>query len=501
MPSVKRSVTRLESLSRPRLGLLLLTLFAAVHGLYWGMGVRFDATPIGVYFQHLDPALLRTRLLESLWYLHSQPPLFNAYLGLGLKLFPQRFALAFQVSYLLMGLALYFSLFALMRRVGISRGLALLLSTWFLASPSFILYEHWLFYTLPVALLVTLSALLLSEVVTREGRRALHAFFWTLLLLCALRSLYHLAYFLAALGALLLLKRHLWQRVALAALLPLLLLTGLYVKNLVLFGQFSTSSWLGMNLTGVTLRALSQEEVDRLVDEGKLSPVARVHRYSPFEDYPEEYLRVPPRFAGIPALANRTKANGIQNYNHYGMLTLSQAYLKDDLWIARHRPGALLIGWTNAWLSHLRASSDYVLLERNLEKIPWPLRIYDYLCYGKIPNYEAHFGRFPIYFSSFRPPRLYLFLILGLPWLWWRGLTLARKGDPRLTLTSPQRQLLYWACANILYVALVANFVEVGENHRFRFNTDPLTVMLLGLVLQAWWASRTSPTRAAVAGK
>jgi hypothetical protein len=33
-------------------------------------------------------------------------------------------------------------------------------------------------------------------------------------------------------------------------------------------------------------------------------------------------------------------------------------------------------------------------------------------------------------------------------------------------------------------VALVGNISEAGENHRFRFATDPLSAVLLGLVVE-----------------
>ena len=43
---------------------------------------------------------------------------------------------------------------------------------------------------------------------------------------------------------------------------------------------------------------------------------------------------------------------------------------------------------------------------------------------------------------------------------------------------------MLYACFNIMFVAFVWNSVEVTENHRFRFATDPLYVLLLGLALQ-----------------
>ena len=39
--------------------------------------------------QYLDPLLLKSDLLKSLFYLHSQPPIFNLFLGIVLKLSQQ----------------------------------------------------------------------------------------------------------------------------------------------------------------------------------------------------------------------------------------------------------------------------------------------------------------------------------------------------------------------------------------------------------------------------
>ncbi len=48
-------------------------------------GGSYIASPLDSAKQFLDPALLQHDLLSSLWYLHSQPPLFNLFLGLVLK--------------------------------------------------------------------------------------------------------------------------------------------------------------------------------------------------------------------------------------------------------------------------------------------------------------------------------------------------------------------------------------------------------------------------------
>lgn len=77
--------------------------------------------------------------------------------------------------------------------MGVNRPLAFVISTAFMASPSFIKYEHWLFYTLPVTALLTLSGLLLLEF--QDRRRFWHGFwlFFSLFLLAGIRSLFHIS--------------------------------------------------------------------------------------------------------------------------------------------------------------------------------------------------------------------------------------------------------------------------------------------------------------------
>jgi len=70
---------------------LLLALFVVSRIVYYLLGVRFDARPILNFFQFIDPELLKHRLLESLYYLHVQPPGFNLYTGIVLKLFPDAY--------------------------------------------------------------------------------------------------------------------------------------------------------------------------------------------------------------------------------------------------------------------------------------------------------------------------------------------------------------------------------------------------------------------------
>ena len=482
-PMVQGWAARIEALSSRRLVLLLIGLFALAHSTYYLLGVRFDdlSLPFGVHV--LDPEFLRHRLAESLFYLHSQPPLFNLFLGLIVKLFPGHELVAFQFCYLAAGLALYLVLFALLRSLALSRALALGLSTWFMVSPSFVLYEHWLFYTLPMAALLALSALLFHRVIDQARAWQAAAFFSVLLLICLLHSMFHLLYYAFVTGALLLLRRSSRRCILLAGGVPFLLLLSLYVKNSVLFHQFTTSSWFGMSLYSITARAMPLEERRQLVAEGELSPLVLIRRLSPLSAYPRRYLQVP-GFENVPALRQVVKSTGANNYNHLAYIALSKEYLRDDLWVILHRPRAYLVGLLNAWLCYFRSSSDYPLLYGNLRRIVPVNCLYDYLFYGKVPFYRVHSSRVQIYYAPFAEPRLYVFLLAGLPALVIYGLRAGLRRDAGSPLSASQRLLVLYACFNIMFVAFVWNSVEVTENHRFRFATDPLYVLLLGLALQ-----------------
>jgi len=124
------------------------------------------------------------------------------------------------------------------------------------------------------------------------------------------------------------------------------------------------------------------------------------------------------------------------------------------LYVVRHYPQYLLAGWLNAWLCYFRSGSNYPHLYGNLSKIVAMNVLYEYLCYGKVPRYRVHLGAIPIYYAGpNREPRLYVFLLIGLPLLVVYGMRLALRGRAgELRLETSQQALLLYLCANIIYV-------------------------------------------------
>ena len=66
----------------------------------------------------------------------------------------------------------------------------------------------------------------------------------------------------------------------------------------------------------------------------------------------------------------------------------------------------------------------------------------------------------------------------------------------RSGLDRGQRVLIVYLCFNIVYVAFVGNAFEMGENNRFRFVTDPMHIVLLGLFVHRVVMPRVSALRA-----
>ena len=485
---LQRHSRALDSLTRGQLALGLGALFVLSRlGYYWGLGVRFNDYPLRVYWQFLAPRLLRTRLLESLLYLHSQPPLFNLYLGAVLKLGGPRPAPLLHAVSLACGLGVLLVSFSLMRRLGVSRGLAAVLSLWLVTSPAFVAYENWLFYSLPMALLLAASALLLEGFLRRGGALRGLGFFFLLFLIGATRSVFHLAWFLLVLAGLLAVRRPPRCAVLRAAALPLLLLVALYAKNLALFGSFSSSSWLGMNLARLTVEELAPEERERLIASGRLSELSRVPAFGRPSQYPPELSEPDPRFAGVPAVSWLDKLTEAANYNHLGYARVSRLYLGDALWVLRHRPATYLRGVGKAWEIYFRSASSLKFLGvENRRRLATAFDVYDYVFFGRVP--WVGFPRTELGEADFSGAR-YLALWVGLPLVLGFGVAaaLGRVG----ALGREGRVVVGYLCFNIAWVALVGNLLELGENNRFRFETDPLSLVLLGLLLETWASTRS----------
>lgn len=451
--------------------------FAAVHALYFIAGVRFDRGTLVEVMHFLDAELLRDRLLESVWYLHIQPPLLNLFTGLILKVTPES-ALLFHAIFLACGFLLYWNVFVLQVKLGVGRPLAAALATAFMASPSFILWEHYLLYTMPIAALLSGAALCLLHYLEGQAAPWLAGYFGCVVVLCGIASMFHLAYFLLALGGALFFARARWRQVLAVALLPFCLVFGFYLKNFLVFGEFNVCTFAEKNLWIMTAGNMPWDEKTALVEAGKLSELSLVNRWASLDAYPDHFKVVPDHFAGIPALAATHKANGSVNYNHYGYIANCDVYGADAKYVLRNHPWHFVVAAGQSWYRYFKSSSDLPVSPQNQDTMRPAIAFYDYAVYGKSPVDLS--GWLRIVEKTGSPP--YFFLLLGLPLVWGYGLWRAARPGAR-GFSTPQRAVVLFLVLNIAYVAILGCSLDYLETARYRFTTDGLSVVLLGMLL------------------
>jgi hypothetical protein len=450
---------------------------------YYLLGVRFDARPIQHYFQFIDPYLLTHRLLESMLYLHVQPPGWNLYTGIGLKLFPQSYAAAFHAVHLALGLATCWLIFYLMRALAVHRRIAFALAAWFTISPAVVLFENFMLYEYMVSFLLVAAAAALWRSTVKDSTPRLTLFFLLLLALVLFRNFFHLLYFIAILGALVYFSRH-RRRVLLAAALPLSIILALYAKNWILFGSFSGSTWLGMSMDTISSHQLTSAEVHDLVARRVISPVSLFDVGTALALY-QPYIQMPAR-TGIPVLDDCATSTGAVNFNCLAFREVQRAYIHDGIALLRNYPVVYLRSSEAAWFSYFLPASDFPFFELNRPRIFGIDRFWNALFFGQLKDagdrkelrrLAAEHGPASLL------PHTGIFLMIGLPALWIFGAAYLVRGMRRRTLSRQSAILIAFLLFNIIYLTALVNLLSSFENNRYRFSFDAFYVVLLGLAI------------------
>jgi hypothetical protein len=399
----------------------------------------------------LDERLLREDLGRSLFYLHAQPPLFNAFIALVLKL-PGDVARNIQWLNWGEGLALAALSFALAVQLGVLRAVALAFAAAGMLNPNTMWMESAVYYGLPVAVLLAASALALHRALARDAL-PWFAVFGSLITVVALsRAQFTLPWCVAAsaFGAACLAGKAppgRRRRIFWIAAAPCVVLGAYQAKQVALFGQWTSSSWLGFNLTAMT-GGMGAEKEEALA-HGEVSALVKVPRYSPPSVY-RAYFRVPK--TGIPALDEDFKSGGSVNQNNLVYLPASRLYLRDALRLIVKAPHKYAGNVLNAVYVASGIQNDmYFLPPRQfLQRWGW-LRV------------AAPFVGFPV-------------LVAALVWGF-------RRARPASGLSRPARLTVIFLAANVLYVLAVGCLLEKSETVLYRVQVDAYLYALLGLAV------------------
>ncbi len=467
---------------RQRLGLLAVVAVGLVARVaYWAAGVRFSVEPLDYYIQYIDPELLRHDLLRSLFYLRDQPPGFNAFLGVVVKLFPVHFAWAFGAAYFAFGVAFAVALYSLMVRLGVRVWLAVLVTILFLDSPIAILYENWLFYTFHVAVILCGCALFLHRWLAGGRFGDALGFFALLALGVYWRNLLHPLWMLAVVAALFVVERARRPQLARAAAAPLLAVVALLVKHYVVFhAPFQGRPMQQMNLAAMTAMRIPEAERARLVADHTLviSDVPIVAGPSVFR----RYVPPPPK-TGVPVLDQEYKpGSGFPNWNASIYVPIGELYGKDARWALVHRPRYYLQGVGENVARYVLPSdqSDPFNTRRYANR----LRLQPLLTWwNRLLSWQAGPNRTPwAHVVAF--PLLLVFALVVVVRKWRR--------DRAAALT------VAFALYSTLWVSAATLLLSYGDHNRYRFKVSAFYCLFLALAVERalcrWRPQRTNMT-------
>ncbi len=429
----------------------------------------------------IDPALMRTDLLRSIWYLHMQPPGYNFAVGLIVKLFPEHYGAALWITQIATGAAIAVCLFQLIWRLGVPALWACILSSIFIVSPACALFENDATYEYPVLLLLLLSALTLARFCETLATRWSLAFFACLLALGLIRNTFHVVYLLAiALGLLWFLPAG--RRAILLGVIPAALITGgFYAKNWFLFGRFVSSTWTGM-ATGVTTSSqLTDDEAEALVERGIVSPFATIDPFSDLSEY-DPYIHRPPK-TGIPILDQDVTSTGHPNFNNLAYLPIHDRYLRDSIAILRHYPIAYERSLANAWFSYFLPASDLAYFNYAPPRVKAWEHFFNAVVFGQLRQTKDRETFIQLEadghtFSCVLYVGVFLIVLLPAAFLWGSAQLLFARLRGRWT--QAQLALLAFLLFTIVFVTLVSTLLSTYEGNRYRFPLDGFFVALVG---------------------
>jgi hypothetical protein len=239
----------------------------------------------------------------------------------------------------------------------------------------------------------------------------------------------------------------------------------LVVKNAVLFGTFTTSSWLGMNLARMTTFQLADDVRHSEIRSGELSAYASIGAFSKLDAYPE----VSAKPTGIAVLDLRNKSDGTTNYNNIRYVAIAGAYLSDAVRTAIFHPTAYACGMMRALGCFLGPLKDLDHVNKSARLGIW----------NGIYNLLLAPTALPWWPRDRDCVNISLTILAGLPII----LALVSIRLMRATEWGPAETTVAFMLMAIAYTTLTGTIFDFGENARFRSVIDPLVIILLGSLI------------------
>jgi len=280
----------------------------------------------------LDRDYLDRYLLNSMLYLHSQPPLFNFFTALILRaawLFGTTPSVVAEIIYLLVGWAILLAIFEIGCLLTKRPTLSLIAPALVLINPGFAFFQFDYSYEFPLQLISSLVVLYSFKYIENGAPKTLLVYVVYISILSLTKSLFHPSLVIFLFLVLIFFRRMLKRPCSVrtectASLLLILLITAWPLKNWLVFNHFTYSSWTGFNLI-VRLPEVRHPVFEIYETRGIVGPriQSKVDKFVP--------LRLSDDLSILKA-AHKPSAGGL-NWNHLiAMFTKQRQYKMGIQW-------------------------------------------------------------------------------------------------------------------------------------------------------------------------
>ena len=428
------------------------------------------------FYQVLPSDLLQTKFLESIWNLHSQPPLFNVYGAILMKLQPDGFLQLLHYTNILLGGLITGFVYRMTLVTTHNNRISILSALAIAFYPTLILYEAYILYTLFVTFLISTSVFFLSRFEESNQKLFLLAMVFSINLVILTRSIFHLFILIPILILVTILKKHHWKILLLSAFAISLLAIVWYGKNSAKFDFFGASSWYGLNLWRIAYRGYSDTELRDLVNQDIIDEwVVETEVFRPPSDY---------AIYGFDK-SSEIEALNRDDYNNINYIDISRGYYRNAVNLIKYSPKRYLNNVATAYTRFTSPSSRNDHLFLNAESIRTFEAIVSQGIQGQFFMEIAGLNTFYSFFTFLIPLSVFVYIVLFLNAFRVRkkSFTNAIRNDP--TMVMILLIIIYMTFASILF--------ELGENTRFKFLIEPvfwvfvvtITYRLLGRISRA----------------
>ncbi len=430
--------------------------------------IEFQFNSIYSYWQYLHIETLKNNLLPGVWYNHTQPPLFNLILGTILKIFGNESQLAFSFLFKTISLLNAILLYLIVNKIVAQKTVSILISLFYILSPAAIVYETEIFYTTTITLLFLIFFYFLLKLKEKIIIINIIGVFAPILFACLTRSMYHIVFFIVISTIIIAYFRksvHI-RKIIITASIFIILISSWYLKNYYFFSTFSSSSWIGMNLSRNVFHDIQIKDSSKITS---LEPFQKISAYNKFikNSSVNKFRNLNDR-----DLICEFKNDSFINLNHIDYIEVSKLYLAESKnQIVKH-PIDYIKNTLTSSILFFAPGTTYSLLKEQTNK----LKYYDIIYSFNLTHFAKNKLQRRIALLISALPKFILYLSVFL-WLF------------RITLKKKNISLINLLCTLIIcYVFILSSLLEHYENMRFRFEVEPIFLILVSqfFIAQKW---------------